>query len=205
MTYPLYHISKFVLWVSFRLGFGLEIRGQEHVPRRGGCLIAANHTSFLDPPLIGATSPRRVSFMARATLFDQPLLGWYMRHVGVFPVVRGEGDLAAIREAVRRLRHGDVVALFPEGGRQPSGQLGLAKRGIGLLAVTAQVPIVPALITGTFQAWPPGAKRLRRAKIRIAFGEAISYTISSVPSAQRHEALAEAVTQRWQYLSGHRT
>ena len=113
--------------------------------------------------------------MARSTLFSQPFLGSYLRSVGVIPLKRGAADPSGIRYAVRLLRQGEAVAIFPEGGRQMSGQLGTAKRGLGVLAAAARVPVIPVLIKGTFEAWPPGGK-LRRAKIRVAFGSAIPYT-----------------------------
>lgn len=227
MKYWFYSCTKWLLWLVFRCGFGLEVMGQEHVPPSGPFILAANHVSYLDPPVLGAACPRRLSFMARASLFRQPWLAAFMRGVHVIPLQRGEGDLDAIREAVRRLRRGEPLAIFPEGGRQFSGQLGQARRGVGLLATTAHAPIVPALIQGTFQAFPPHAGRLSRAKIRVAFGPQIPYTTASPPSglpeggphtvgssrqsAKRahHERLAEALTHAWgqlanQLASGHR-
>jgi len=217
VKYWCYDFSKFVLWLFFRLGFGFEVRGREHVPRDGAFILASNHLSYLDPPLLAAACRRRLSFMARANLFEQPLLGAYLRAVHVIALQRGEGDLGAIREAVRRLQQGDAVAIFPEGGRQFSGQLGRAKRGVGLLAATAHVPIVPVLVQGTFQALPPDSHRLHRAKIRVAFGPAIPYTVPTVlptdasanlqaeegqPVARdRHEQLADALTHQWRRLA----
>ena len=202
MKYWFYYVVRFFLWVIFRLGFGMDVRGRSRVPRRGGFLLASNHLSYLDPPLLGAACPRRLSFMAQVKLFDHPWLGAFMRGVHVIPLQRGEGDVAAIREAVRRLRRGESVAIFPEGGRQFSGTLGTAKGGVGLLADAARVPIIPVLVHGTFDALPPGSHRVRRAKIRVAFGSQIPYTTTSVPSLrQRHEALAAQVTQQWHQLA----
>jgi 1-acyl-sn-glycerol-3-phosphate acyltransferase len=209
-----YALSKFILWVLFRFRYGLQVRGQEHVPRRGPFIVASNHISFLDPPLIGVACPRRLRFMARADLFHKPLLGFYLRSVGVMPLKRGEADVAAMRAALARLERGEPVAIFPEGTRQLTGRLGTAKRGIGLLAVAARVPIVPALVQGTREALPPDATRLQKAKIRVAFGPLVAYTDSSVPATPsgepptegkgsgraRHEQLAEAVTQSWRRL-----
>ena len=192
-----YGISKFLLWVIFRGKYGLRVTGQAHVPRTGACIIAANHASFLDPPLIGAACPRRVRFMARADLYTTGWLAVYMRSVRCIAVRRDEADLGAIRQALAALRQGEPVAIFPEGTRQLTGQLGRAKRGVGLLAGLAKLPVVPACIQGTFQAWPPHAKRLYPSKIRVAFGPAIPYTGSS---RVHHEQLADAVTGEWQRL-----
>ena len=177
-----YAFSKFVLWGLFRGRFGLEVRGQEYVPARGPFILASNHISFLDPPLLGVACPRRLRFLARADLFRKPLLGFYLRSVGVIPLKRGETDLTAVRSALVRLDQGEGVAIFPEGNRQLTGRLGVAKRGVGLLAEVAQAPIVPVLVQGTFDALPPDATRLQRAKIRVAFGPPIPYTVGSVPA-----------------------
>ena len=210
-----YAFSKLVLWLIFRIRYGLQVRGQEHVPARGPFIVASNHISFLDPPLLGVACPRRLRFLARADLFHRPLLGCYLRSIGVMPIKRGEADLAAVRAALLRLERGEGVAIFPEGNRQLTGRLGTAKRGVGLLAITARVPVVPVLVQGTFEALPPRASRLQPSKIRVAFGPPIAYTNPSVPASlsddeppaegrgsgrARHEQLAEAVTQSWRRL-----
>ena len=209
-----YACSKFILWLVFRFRLGLEVSGQEHVPKRGGVILASNHVSFLDPPVVGVACPRRLRFMARADLFPKPFLGLFLRGVGVMPLKRDESDMAAMRAARVRLERGEGVAIFPEGTRQLTGRIGTAKRGVGLLAVAARVPIVPVLVRGTFEALPPGYTRLQKAKIRVAFGPPIPYTDSSAPAASsdapptegrgsgraRHEQLAEAVTQSWRRL-----
>ena len=217
MRYWFYYTVRFLLRVFFRAGFGFEVRGRHHLPAHGGYLLAANHLSYLDPPVIGAACPRPVGFMARENLFKHPLLGAFMRGVHVIALQRGEGDLEAIREAVARLRRGEVVAIFPEGGRQFSGQLGSAKRGVGVIATSARVPIVPVLIRGTFEALPPHDRRLHRAKIRVAFGPSIPYTGSPRSSStvvspeslnrpemvarrHRHQELADEVTRSWRAL-----
>jgi len=218
VTGMVYGITKFLSWLLLRLGYGLEVRGQEYVPRHGACIVASNHVSFLDPLVVGAACPRRLTFMARNTLFASPLLRWWLRGVGAISVRRGEADLSAIRSAIQRLRAGEPLALFPEGGRQFSGRLGSAKRGVGLLALTARVPIIPMYVRGTFEALPPQATRLHRAKIRVAFGPAISYTNEPAPAPSqpkgsqpsvrveesgarnRQEQLAQAVTHAWRRL-----
>lgn len=209
-----YALTKLVCWLFFRFRCGFEVTGQAHVPARGPFILAANHVSFLDPPVVGTACPRRVYFMARADLFRRPLLGLFMRSVGVIPLRRGEADVTAMREALEHLRQGLPVAIFPEGGRQRSGQIGTAKRGVGVLAELAQAPIVPAYVAGTYEALPPTATRVRRAKIRVAFGAPISYTHVSLPPVpppggalavperlRRRQALADAVTASWSALA----
>jgi 1-acyl-sn-glycerol-3-phosphate acyltransferase len=193
MTYWLYYISKFCLWLFFRIGFGLEVSGQEHVPRCGAFVLASNHLSYLDPPVLGVACPRPVSFMARDTLFRHPFLGAYLRAVRVIALKRGESDITALRRAIEQLKAGQAVALFPEGTRGETTDIRPAKRGIDILAAKAQVPVVPVFIQGTFEALPRNRKCLQRAKIRVAFGPALQY--NEAPS------LAEAVTHRWRDLA----
>ena len=203
MRYWFYDVTKLILWLVFRLRFGLEVTGQEHVPKTGAFVVASNHVSFLDPPVVGVACPRRLRFMARSDLFQPFFLGVFLRGVRVMTLKRGEADIGAVREACARLKAGEAVAIFPEGTRQLSGKLGRAKRGVGLLAEMAKVPILPTLVQGTFQALPPEARALRRAKIRVAFGPLISYTdapIEGGASRSRHEQLAEALTHQWHRL-----
>ena len=214
-----YGLSKFLCWLFFRLGYDFEVTGQEHVPRRGGCIIASNHVSFLDPVVIGTACPRRLTFMARHTLFDHPLLRAWLTGVGAMPLNREESDPSAVRGALQCLRRGQPIALFPEGTRQESGRLGTAKRGVGLLATLARVPVVPAYLHGTYEALPRDADGLRRSKIRVAFGPPIAYTTASAPPASPsgdppggaqagerasradQERIAREVTTAWQQLA----
>lgn len=206
MTQLPWDLSKLFLWLLFRLRFDLRVTGQEHVPRTGPCILAINHTSHLDPPVVGVACPRRMIFMAKTELF-KGLLGAYLRAIRVMPLQRGESDFGALRQAIHLLREGAVLGLFPEGTRQLSGALGEAKRGVGVLAIAAEVPIVPVLVQGTFDVLPPEAKGLQRGKIRVAFGPAISYTSvfeTSTRAFTRKEAAADLsrqVTQRWRALA----
>lgn len=215
LFYPVYGFSQVLLRLIFSVKFGLEVTGHEHIPKTGPVILASNHLSFLDPPLIGCVCKRPVRFMARADLFTPGFLGWYLRTVRVMPLNRGEADFGAVRQAIDVIRQGQMVAIFPEGGRSLTGALGEAKRGVGLLAEATKAPIVPVLIQGTYQALPPGVKQLQPAKIRIAFGEPIPYTSHSVtspsepsgagqegkvPSRTRHEQIAAAVTRAWRQL-----
>ena len=206
-----YFLTQFICWLILRLGFNLRVQGQEHVPRRGSFILASNHVSFLDPVVVGVACPRRVLFMARESLFQKPILGAFLGCVQVIPLRRGETDVSALREALKQLRQGQAVALFPEGTRQSEGSLGVAKRGVGLLAVMAKAPIIPVLVKGTFEALPPKARWLRPSKIRVAFGAPIAYTsklsesrdmpVEGMAARAAHEQLAQAVSQQWHALA----
>jgi 1-acyl-sn-glycerol-3-phosphate acyltransferase len=215
MSWLVYAFSQVILRLIFTVRFGLTVTGHEHIPKTGPVILASNHLSFLDPPLLGCICRRPIRFMARSDLFKPGFLGWYLRTVRVMPLNRGEADFGAVRQAIQVLKAGEMVTIFPEGGRSLTGKLGEAKRGVGLLAEATKAPIVPVVIQGTYQALPPGVTKLQKAKIRVAFGPPIPYTSHSatsleessragqegkVPSRTRHEQIAEAVTRQWRWL-----
>jgi 1-acyl-sn-glycerol-3-phosphate acyltransferase len=157
-----------VLWNRF------SSRGSEHVPATGGCVICANHASFLDPPVVGVGLPhRQVRFMARDTLFKGRFMKWLLPSIGVIPLDRSRGDISALRKTIQSLKSGAVVGLFPEGTRSPDGNLQEPKGGIGFLIAKAGVPVVPAYISGTFRAYPRGVRFIRPCKVSITYGPPI--------------------------------
>ena len=157
-----------ILWNRF------EAHGGENVPTTGGCIVASNHVSFLDPPALGCGVRNRVvRFMARDTLFQPPWFGNVLHRVGVIPISREKGDVGALRKAIQCLKEGSCIGLFPEGTRSPDGTLQPAKGGIGFLIAKAGVPVVPAYIEGTYDAYPRSAKRIRPTKVRITYGKPI--------------------------------
>jgi 1-acyl-sn-glycerol-3-phosphate acyltransferase len=174
-----------------RLMGGFRATGCENIPRAGGGLIASNHVSYLDVIALGLACPRPMSYVARASLFRPPL-GWLIRSVGGFPIDREGSGTAGLKETLRRLRGGDLVLLFPEGTRSLDGELGPLKPGFAALA-RARVPIIPAAVAGTFEAWPRGRKLPRRHAIRIHFGPLIP---PEEIAALSSEELVELVRQR---------
>src|SRR5712691_10662075 len=168
MPTPLYNVVAIASWPVLRGLYQLEASGLERLPPEGGFVLSANHTSSLDPLLLGLPLwPRRQLFvMGKVELFN-PVLGPLLRAGGAFPVRRGEGDVEAIETAVRICKEGGIVAMFPEGTRQVKG---LRKKfehrprtGSARIALAARVPLVPAAIKGT--------DRLSRlAKVRVAYG-----------------------------------
>ncbi|MCX7819803.1 MAG: 1-acyl-sn-glycerol-3-phosphate acyltransferase [Kiritimatiellae bacterium] len=199
-----YRAGRALCRLYFRLVHHLRAEGMEHVPAEGPCIIAANHASVLDPPLLGCAIPHRVvHYLAKSELF-QPPWGWLLRAVGAVPVERGKGDVGAIRRALELLRAGHVLGLFPEGTRSPDGQLQPPKRGIGFLVAKAAVPVVPAWIEGTFEAWPKGAGRPRLGRpVAVHYGEAIrpEEISARATGAQAYERVAELVMERIRVLS----
>lgn len=159
------------LWHKCRL----KVIGRELIPPTGGVIIASNHASFLDPPIMGVASWNRIiRFMARDTLFEHKLLGWLYHRFGVVPLDRTKGDVGAIKAAIRLLKEGHAIVLFPEGTRTTTGELQEAKGGIGFLIHKSGVPVVPAYIKGSYEAWPKGAKKLVSHPVSVQFGRPIA-------------------------------
>ena len=171
----LYAILKPVLVGLMRLLFGLRGRGMEHVPAQGPVLLVANHSSVLDPPLIGGVTRRPVSFLAKAELFDIPLFGRLIRRLNARPVRRDGGDPGALRVALKLLQQNRVLLLFPEGTRGEEGKLRPPKRGAGMLAVMSGAPVVPVYVRGSGRAWPRGRRWPRRARVTVTFGPPLRF------------------------------
>ena len=151
----------------------LEVEGWEKVPH-GACIFASNHQSMLDPPLIGSCLPREISFIARRSLFDNPLFGAVIRACNSIPLDRGEADIGAIRIALQALKSGKGLLIFPEGTRSHDGVIKEAKAGAGLLACKSGVPVVPIHIRGANDVLPRNAYfPTGNARVRVRFGEAL--------------------------------
>jgi 1-acyl-sn-glycerol-3-phosphate acyltransferase len=173
----LYAILKPLAWVVMRLAFGLRSRGAEHVPAKGPVLLVANHVSFLDPPLVGGAAPRPLTFLAKAELFRVPLFGGLIRRLNAQPLRREGGDAAALRAALRVLKRGGALLVFPEGTRGEGDILGPAKPGAGMLAVLGGAPVVPVYISGSGRAWPRGRRFPRPANVTVTFGSPLPVTV----------------------------
>lgn len=174
MMHPWYWFCRFCCLLTLRLCFGVKVYGKKNVPRTGGLLLVANHQSFLDPPAIGSSLPRECDYMARKTLFDNPLFGRLIRSVNTFPVEANASDLTTIRTLIDRLKNNRVIVIFPEGARSEDGQLQPFKSGFELIARRSGATTLPVAIEGSFAAWPRGGKISLRQKIRIKFGRPIS-------------------------------
>lgn len=171
----LYKLGRSIFSWIFHSVLKIKVFGKENIPKQGGFILASNHLSNLDPVLLGVVaSPRELHFMAKEELFRNPLADRILRRVHAFPLKRDSADLTAIKEAIRRVRKGSAILLFPEGTRQSSGQFGEPLPGVGFLAQKLNVPVIPALITGTDQAMPKGAKFIRPAKVSVRFGTQIT-------------------------------
>ncbi len=142
----IYLLGKMLVKVYSRIILRTRIIGVENIPAEGPVVIMSNHISLLDPPLIGAAIPRKVHYMAKEELFKNPLIAWVLKQLGAFPVKRGSGDTKAFKQALRILRSGGVLGVFPEGTRHPEGKLGKPHGGSAAIALRGGARIVPAAV-----------------------------------------------------------
>lgn len=160
---------KFIVGVGLQTFIKIECHGFEHIPPTGGCVMASNHISNFDPPVLGTSLPRYPHFMAKRALFKHPLSRWFCREGGSFPVHRGERDDWAMRQAGRVLDAGSVLFIFPEGTRsRDMGRLQKAKTGAIRFGIDYQVPIIPVAIMGSHAV---KFKLGQRHKISLTIGE----------------------------------
>ena len=164
-----------------RVYFRVRVEGLEHVPLQGPLILASNHVSYLDPPVIGSMVPRVVNFLARDSLFRVPGLGWFFRQLNTVPVDRASGA-PGLKAILDRLQAGGGIIVFPEGTRSPDGRPLPAKAGIGLTVLKSAAPVVPVRMDGAFEAW--GRHRIfpRPRKIVLRFGRPLTF------AAERNEA-----------------
>jgi len=165
-----YRISwKFLRFVE-RLLFGMRIYGDDKVPRAGGVIIASNHVSYNDPPMVGSAVPRELHFLAKEELFANPVFAALIRSYNAIPVKRATGDVGALKKAVGLLKEGKAMIMFPEGTRSLSGRFLKPKPGVGMIASMADVPVVPTYVAGTNNL---GAAFTRKRPLVIRFGEPV--------------------------------
>jgi len=191
MIYWLSHtLARLVGYLFFRH----RTLHRELIPESGGALIVANHVSYLDPPMLGASFRNPIYYLARKSLF-KGFLGWLLPHIQVLPVDRGKGDLASMKRILTLLKEGNRVLIFPEGTRSPDGSLQSAEPGIGFIIAKCEVPVVPLRTFGIYECFPRTEKRPRPGRITIVPGPPVDF--SGIPpeltGRERYQACADQV------------
>jgi 1-acyl-sn-glycerol-3-phosphate acyltransferase len=186
-----YHLTKLLARIFFRL----RVIHRERMINHGPAILASNHQSFLDPPLVGSVSDRAVYFLARRTLLDGWFLGWILPKLNVIPVdSEGGKDRTALKALIRILRAGQATLVFPEGQRTPHGNLQPAQPGLGLVIAKTLAPVVPMRVFGAYEAWPIHEKWPRPGRITIVLGEPIFFTAQEVEAGGKE--LYQRLSQR---------
>lgn len=145
--------------------FRAEIIGKENIPNKGPVILCCNHISNFDPPLLGAYLTRKISYMAKAELFNVPLFGTLLKKLGAFPVKRGLSDKQALRSGLAILKEGGVLGLFPEGTRSKTGELGKGLGGAGFFALRSEATVIPCAVIGPFKPFN---------KVKMVYGKPIN-------------------------------
>lgn len=183
-------------WMSFgaayRTLFGLRIEGKEHLITTGPLLVAANHQSFLDPPLIGNLFNDEMYFLARKTLFVG-MGKWLYPRWNAIPVDQDRPDMASLKTMVKLLHLGEKVLVFPEGERSETGALGKGQPGVGLIVAKAGVKVQPVRIRGAIDALPRGSGRIKFARIVVTIGPAIDFSGQDYQGKDGYQKIADRI------------
>ncbi|WP_449536769.1 lysophospholipid acyltransferase family protein [Ferdinandcohnia sp. Marseille-Q9671] len=178
----LYSFARGLVGAIIKPLYRFEVIGRENIPTDGGVLICSNHIDNLDPPVVGVTSPRPIHFMAKAELFKVPVLGSILPKINAFPVKRGMSDREALRTALKLLKDGNVLGIFPEGTRSKDGNLGKGLSGVGFFALRTDCVVVPCAIIGPYKLF---------GKVKVVYGEPVQ-----METYRAEKASAEIVTEK---------
>ena len=191
---PLYRCGYTLCKTVASIGFGYRAFGQENIIEDGPAIMAANHQSYLDPPLVGITCRAELYYLARKTLFDNKLFGSILSRVNALPVDLSGGDLTAVRTIINLLKQGHRTVIFPEGTRSLTGQIQRARPGIGMIIAKTLAPVVPMRIFGSFQAWPKGGK-IKLYPVTVVVGRPIRFKKEDLGAKNReaYQKISEQV------------
>ncbi len=171
----MFNIGRFVSAMFYRTFFRFSVTGLENVPKKGSLLILSNHASMFDPPAVGLSIWSRPTwYMARDTLFKNPLAGALLRSIHAIPLNRGTGFRGGYEKVKQVLNKGGAVIAFPEGTRSPDGTLQRGKAGVGMLMYESRAAVIPCYIQGSADALPKG-KNIPKllTKMSVNFGPAV--------------------------------
>lgn len=179
-----YSIMRVVCRLIFKLFFRTKRIGLENIPKEGAFILAANHISNWDPPFLATFLDREVCYMAKEELFENPIFAAAIKNLHAFPVKRGTADKNAIKHAVKLLKNGECLGIFPEGTRSKTGKIGKSESGIGLITAMTKVPVIPATIIDTNKIF---SSEKFLPQLGIVYGKPMQFT----GNLKDKEALAE--------------
>lgn len=186
-----YTLFKRMCWIFARLWTRIRVEGRENIPREGPFILLANHQSILDPIFIQSHCPRDLHSLTKSTQFGMRFFGWWLPRANAIPTRRFKVDPQVVRVILRRLSEGKGIGIYPEGERSWDAQIQPFRRGTIRVVLKAGVPVIPCGVSGSYDVWPRWSKRLRRAPVRIRFGEAITFGPHD-DRAERERAVPEA-------------
>ncbi len=173
IVYNVFHnLARLIAWCFF----SLRVVHPERMIEEGPLILAVNHSSYFDPPLVGICSQRAVYYLARKNLLEWPFFGPLFPAMNVIPVERDGNDMSALREVIKKIREGNGVVLFPEGTRSRDGNLQSGRPGIGLVIAKTLAPVLPMRVFGAYDAFPKGSRGLRVTQITVVIGKPLHFT-----------------------------
>jgi 1-acyl-sn-glycerol-3-phosphate acyltransferase len=185
----LWALTRTIGWICFRY------RVDGTIPHTGGVLVAANHASYLDIPLLGCGMKRRAWYLGRSDLFPVPIMNGILQSLGWIPLRLGRLDRQAFGKAISLIQAGEVVVIFPEGGRSHDGHLRQPKAGIGVIVSQTGCPVVPAYIKGTFEALPTGARWPSLRQVTVRFGSPLIFETAGQAEKAESKRFYEQVSR----------
>ena len=177
---PYYWFCYNLIKLAGRIFFRLRVVHRERMINHGPVIMASNHESYLDPPLVGSVADRAIFFLARKSLLAGPFFGWLLPKLNVIPVDQEGNDRSALKALIRILKAGEGTLVFPEGERTQDGRLRPALPGLGFVIAKTLAPVVPMRIFGAREAWPRGSSRVRFRPITVVVGEPIYFTAADL-------------------------
>lgn len=190
--------TREVARLALRSWMDLTVSGAEHVPARGGVILAATHTSHADSLALGAAVRRRLGFLGAADLATTPVLGPFLPRLGLLPVERGSGDASLLGDLAELVAAGEALVVYPEGSRSRDGSVHRPRSGVARLATATGAPVIPVGVTGTATAWPvdAGPRPWPRAAVTVRFGAPLAPPDGTPLDRRRwndqlHDALVE--------------
>jgi 1-acyl-sn-glycerol-3-phosphate acyltransferase len=172
---PSYRVGWLLFRAVYATYFRWRVFNPERVPLQGGVILASNHASYLDPPLVGAGLRRDINYLARESLFRFPGVGALLRSWNSVPVDRDGGGARGLKAILDRLLAGGAIILFPEGTRTQDGQFLPARSGIGLTVIKSTAPVVPVRVFGTYAAYGRRLSFPRPRRIMVKYGRPLGF------------------------------
>ena len=195
-----YKLARIFSRILYRGIYGVKITGLENIPEKGAFILATNHASYFDPPLVGYALPRPIYAFARKTLLRYRIGAWLFPRLNTIPVDRdGPSDIAAFKRVLNILKEGHGMLIFPEGTRTPDGNLQAAKSGIGLLACRSQVIVVPGRIFGSYEAFSRNHKLPKlKGSLSVVYGKQMMPTEYDTegPAKTRYAEASHRIMER---------
>jgi 1-acyl-sn-glycerol-3-phosphate acyltransferase len=193
-----YHLAHFLA----RSFFDYRVKYAERVIHNRGCIIAMNHQSYLDPPLVAISTTREIHFLARKTLLDLPMIGRILPHLNVVPVDQSRADMSALKSVIKLVLAGHSALIFPEGTRSRDGEFLPSLPGIGLVIAKTLAPVVPMRVFGANIAFPRGGRPRLFSPITVVVGEPIHFTKEETTGDKRevYQRLSDTVMERIQRI-----